>query len=119
VIIRHFNQCVGTNHEVHAPNGHWISRRLLLKGDGAGFSLHDTVVRAGTQTHMWYANHLEAVYCVAGRGELHDKDSGEIHIIENGMLHVLNEHEHHMLYALEDLRLICVFTPPLYRAGNS
>jgi L-ectoine synthase len=41
-----------------------VSRRFLLRKDGMGFSMHETILRAGTETHMWYANHLEAVYCI-------------------------------------------------------
>ncbi|MFE7747098.1 ectoine synthase [Nocardia sp. NPDC057455] len=37
----------------------WTSRRLVLTGEKAGFSVNDTVVRAGAELEMWYADHTE------------------------------------------------------------
>lgn len=91
----------------------WTSRRMLLNKDGMGFSFHDTIIKAGTKTHIHYKNHLEAVYCVEGKGEIEDLGTGEVHKIENGTMYALNMHDDHNLSATEDLRLICVFNPPL------
>lgn len=96
---------------VEAEN--WTSRRLLLAADGMGFSMHDTVLRAGTATQMWYRNHLEAVYCVEGRGHILDLATGEVHQIAPGTLYALNDNDRHTLHAETDLRMICVFNPPL------
>ena len=57
MIIRKLENFKEPGRFVDAPN--WFSRRLLLKKDNMGFSMHDTVIRAGTETHMWYQNHLE------------------------------------------------------------
>lgn len=113
MIVKHLEQLIGTERDVEAPNGNWVSRRLMLKNDGADFSLNDTIIRAGTETYIWYKHHLEAVYCVAGKGEIEDLDNGKIHPINDGTLYVLNGHERHYLRAFEDMRMICVFTPPL------
>lgn len=59
---------IGTDQEVKGEN--WTSRRLLLARDGMGYSVHDTIIKAGTETHIWYQNHLEAVYCIEGEGEV-------------------------------------------------
>ncbi|NIQ05894.1 MAG: L-ectoine synthase, partial [Candidatus Korarchaeota archaeon] len=59
--------------------------------DGMGFSLHETIIKAGTETHMWYKNHLEAVYCVEGLGEIEDKKTGKIHKITPGVMYALDE----------------------------
>ncbi len=91
----------------------WTSRRLLLAGDGMGFSMHDTILRAGTVTRMRYANHLEAVYCVEGKGQLEDIDSGRTHAVQPGTIYALNRHDNHVLRAETQLRMICVFNPPL------
>lgn len=96
---------------VEADN--WTSRRLLLARDGMGFSMHDTVLKAGTTTQMWYRNHVEAVYCVDGQGKLLDLGSGEVHTIRPGTLYALDAHDRHTLHAESDLRVICVFNPPL------
>jgi L-ectoine synthase len=113
VIVRTLRDIIDTERDVEAPNGHWTSRRLLLKEDGMGFSLHDTTVRAGTETYIWYRHHLEAVYCVAGRGEIENLETGRTHPIQDGTLYALDGHERHHLRAFEDMRLICVFSPPL------
>ncbi len=104
---------LGTENEVHAATKTWTSRRLLLKKDGMGFSFHDTLIHEGTETLIWYANHLEAVYCVAGEGELEEIESGKSHQIKDGTMYALNGHEKHYLRARKTMRLICVFNPPL------
>ena len=77
-----------------------------------GFSLHDTIIRAGTETRIWYKNHLEAVYCIEGEGEIELIDNGDIYPIKPGTVYALDGHENHYLRAKKDMRLICVFNPP-------
>lgn len=91
----------------------WKSRRLLLAGDGMGFSMHDTVLYAGTSTQMWYKNHVEAVYCIEGKGHILDLETGEVHPIEVGTIYALDKHDKHVLHAETDLRMVCVFNPPV------
>jgi L-ectoine synthase len=62
---------------------------------------------------MWYRHHLEAVYCIAGEGELEELETGTIHPIRAGTLYALNVHDRHVLRARTELRCICVFNPPL------
>jgi L-ectoine synthase len=111
VIVRRLSEVRATPREVQAST--WTSRRLLLAADGMGFSLHDTVIHAGTETRMCYANHLEAVYCVAGRGSIHALASAETFEISDGTMYALDKHDEHLLRAETELRLICVFNPPL------
>ena len=114
MIIRRLQEdVIGTKREVKAPSGTWTSRRLSLRDDKMGFSMHDTLIHSGTQTYIWYKNHLEAVYCVGGKGEIEDLTTGEIHPIADGTLYLLNGHEKHYLRAEEEMRMICVFNPPL------
>ena len=113
MIVRKLKDILGTEREVHAPNGSWTSRRLSLKEDEMGFSVNDTLIHAGTETYIWYKNHLEAVYCVEGKGEIEDLATGEIHPISDGTLYLLNKHDKHYLRATETMRMICVFNPPL------
>ena len=111
MIVRSIANIVGTDRTVNAEN--WESRRLILARDGVGFSLHETILYAGTTTDMWYANHVEAVYCVGGAGELLDKESGAIYEISPGTMYLLNGHERHRLTCHTDLQMVCVFNPPL------
>lgn len=110
MIIRRLRDLQGTERDVHAET--WSSRRFLLASDGMGFSLHDTVMRAGTKTAMWYKHHLEAVYCIEGRATLVDADSGEQHEIVPGTMYALDSHDRHVMEVHEDLRVVCVFNPP-------
>ncbi len=111
MIVRNLQDLHGTDRDVDTPN--WASRRFLLAEDGVHFSLNDTLIRAGTETRMWYRNHVEAVYCVGGEGTLEDLTDGRIYPITDGTLYTLNGHEEHVLKATTDMRMICVFTPAL------
>jgi len=111
VIVRKLSDVLGTPSEVEAAN--WTSRRLLLARDGMGFSLHDTILRAGTSTHIHYLHHLEAVYCIEGRGAVTVSATGEVIAIEAGTVYALDRHDEHVLRADTDLRMVCVFNPPL------
>ncbi len=110
MIVRRLKELVGTERDVEAET--WHSRRLLLKDDGMGFSLHDTIVRADTETTMWYKHHLEAVYCIQGSGEIEALDSGEVYPISAGTMYALDQHDRHVLRAQTDMRMVCVFNPP-------
>lgn len=111
MIVRKLDEILGTEREVRGEN--WHSRRLVLKGDGMGHSLHDTIILANTETKIWYKNHLESVYCIEGRGEIELTETGEIFPITPGTVYVLDKHDPHLLRAFEQMRMICAFTPPL------
>lgn len=111
MIVKKLQDIIGTADDVRTDT--WASRRLLLRKDGMGFSLHDTVIYAGTETYIWYKHHLEAVYCIEGKGEIEVIDTGEIIPIEAGTMYALSEHEKHYLRAEREMRMICVFNPPV------
>jgi L-ectoine synthase len=111
MIVRRLDDITGTDRDVAAAT--FRSRRLLLGPDGVGFSFHDTVLRAGTTTSMWYRNHVEAVYCIEGEGLLTNRETGESHPVGPGTLYCLDGHERHELRADTNLRMMCVFTPAL------
>ncbi len=119
MIVRDIKDIIGSEKEVHAKEGQWVSRRMLLKSDNMGFSFHETIIKAGSKTHIHYQNHLEAVYCVAGNGKIEDLKTGEVHPIYDGIMYALNLHDDHNLYGGdEDMRLICVFNPPIKGTEN-
>ena len=114
MIVRRLDDIIGSDREVHAESGNWISRRFVLGSDDAGFSFHETIIKAGTETRIWYKHHIEAVYCVGGNGEIEDLKTGEIHPISDGTLYLLNDHDEHLLRGgSEDMRMICAFCPPV------
>lgn len=111
MIVRQLTDIENSAHDVKAET--WMSRRLLLSNDDVGFSLHDTVMKAGTKTTMWYKNHIEAVYCIEGEGELESLEDGTVYALRPGTLYVLNGHERHQVRPTTDLRMVCVFNPPV------
>ncbi len=111
MIVRRLTEVEGTDREVTTPN--WSSRRLLLKGDGMGFSMHDTVILPGTETEMCYRHHVEAVYCIEGEGEIELLPSHTVHQVHPGTVYALDGHEHHLLRARSQMRMVCVFNPPV------
>jgi L-ectoine synthase len=112
MIVRTLTQLIGSERDIDWGNGR--SRRFLLQSDGLGFALTDTMVRAGSESLLEYKNHLEACYCIEGKGSVIDLDGTE-HVIEPGTMYALDQRDAHYLLASpdEDLRLVCVFTPPL------
>jgi L-ectoine synthase len=105
---------LGTEKEVEG--GNWVSRRLLTKKDGMGYSVNDTIIKAGTETHIWYQNHLEAVYCIEGEGEVVTLKDNKVWPIKAGTLYALDQNDEHLLRGKTDMRMVCVFNPPL--TGN-
>lgn len=113
MIVKRLHELLGTKAEVHSDG--WTSRRFILKQDGMGYSVHDTVIHAGAELDMHYRNHLETVYCIEGEGEIEDLASHTVHPIRPGTLYALNAHDHHVLRANRGMpmRMVCVFNPPL------
>ena len=94
--------------------GNGLSRRFLLEADGMGYTATDTIVLAGTKSLIEYKNHLEACYCIEGKGSVIEMDGTE-HVIEVGTMYALDKRDPHYLLGgeNEDLRLVCMFTPAL------
>jgi len=111
VIVRTLQQAEETDRRVVTQN--WESVRLLLQADGMGFSLHVTTVYPGTVTPMWYRHHLEAVYCIAGEGEVETVEGAKVYPVKPGTLYALDQHDKHILRAKTRMRMLCVFNPPL------
>ncbi|KRV49284.1 L-ectoine synthase [Wenjunlia vitaminophila] len=113
MIVRSLSDLDDTDRDIRSKSGTWRSRRLVLAQERVGFSLHETVLYAGTTTAMWYANHVEAVLCVEGEAELTNEETGEKHWISPGTMYLLDGHERHTLRPRTDFRCVCVFNPPL------
>jgi len=105
------NDILNGPHDVRGQT--WNSRRLLLADDNMGFSLHDTLIHAGTATELWYRHHLEAVYCIEGKGKVVTVDDGREWPIEAGTVYALDKHDKHVLHAETAMRMVCVFNPPV------
>lgn len=113
MLVRTLSEIQGTEREVRAENGNWVSQRLLLKDDRMGFSFHITTIFAGQDNFFQYKNHLESVYCMAGEGEIEDLATGVVYPIKPGTVYALDQHDKHRLRAFKDMTMACVFNPPV------
>lgn len=113
MIVRQLDAAQKTERRVVSPDGNWESTRLLLKADNMGFSFHITTIYAGADFRMHYKNHLEAVYCISGEGEVETLVDNKVYPISPGTLYVLDKHDEHKLRARTELTMACVFNPPV------
>lgn len=111
MIIRDLNDA--KNSECHVFSEGWDSVRLLLKGDGMGFSFHITTIYEGAELHMHYKNHLESVYCISGEGSIEDCATGETHEIRPGVIYALDKNDKHILRGRTEMVMACCFNPPV------
>lgn len=114
MIVRTLEECANSARKIESETGTWNSVRMLLAEDKMGFSFHITTIYANTETAIHYKNHLEAVYCISGNGEIETMADGEIYAICPGTLYVLDKNDQHLLRGgSEAMQLACVFNPPL------
>lgn len=111
MIVRALAQVIGTAN--HVTGEAFESRRILTARDGVGYSLHDTLVRAGTEQRLHYKNHIETNYVIAGEGEVEDVATGAVYPLADGSVYTLDQHDAHLLRAKTDMRIVCIFTPAL------
>lgn len=114
MIVRTLQQADKSSRRIVSPDGNWESTRLLLANDGMGFSFHITTIYAGADFRMHYQNHVEAVYCISGEGEVETEAGGKKYPVRPGTLYNLDQHDKHTLRAFTELKLACVFNPPLH-----
>jgi L-ectoine synthase len=111
MIVRTLDEAAKSERRVVSKG--WESTRMLLKNDGMGFSFHITTIYAGADLEMHYQNHLESVYCISGEGEIEDRADGKIFSIRPGTIYALDKHDKHILRAATEMKMACVFNPPL------
>lgn len=113
MIVRTLKDAEQSERRVVSTDGHWESTRMLLKDDNMGFSFHITTIYANTETHTWYQNLLESVYCISGEGEIETLANSMVYPIKPGTLYVMDKNDEHLLRGHSELKLACVFNPPL------
>ena len=111
MIVRSLKEIQDSERDVFWGNGQ--SRRFLIKSDGMGYSVTDTVIDAGSSSLLEYKNHLETCYCIEGEGEVETLADGQVYPIKPGTMYALNKNDQHYLRAHSTMRLVCVFTPAL------
>ena len=102
-----------TKRDVSGPG--WSSLRLLVRSDKLGFSINDTIIKAGASLNLEYKNHLEACYCIEGTGEIIDHATDKAYPIHAGVIYALDQHDKHTITVdkTSDMRLVSVFNPAL------
>ncbi len=113
MIVRRLEEAEKTTRRIVSPDNNWESTRLLLKDDAMGFSFHITTIYQGADFQMHYQNHLESVYCISGEGEVETLDDGIKYPINPGTFYILDRHDKHVLRAFKEMKMACVFNPPL------
>lgn len=113
MIVRTLAEAEKSSRRIVDPKGNWDSVRLLLKDDNMGFSFHITTIYAGADFQMHYQNHFESVYCLSGEGEVESLDDGRKYPIKPGTVYILDKHDRHILRAFSEMKMACVFNPPL------
>lgn len=113
MIVRTTAGITGTDRDVSAANGNWRSKRIVLAGDRAGFSFHETTIAAGTVNEFHYAHHVEAVWLTEGEGTLTNLETGQVHELAPGTMYLLDGHERHRVEPRTRMRMLCVFNPPV------
>lgn len=111
MLVRTIDQITDTDADIQSEN--WRSKRIILAREGAGFSVHETTLYAGTESEFCYQNHIEAVFIVEGEGEIEDLATGEVHQLGPGSLYLLNDHDRHRVRPRTQMRTVCVFNPPV------
>ncbi|MFX0577999.1 ectoine synthase [Nocardia nepalensis] len=111
MIVRSTAEITGTDRDVEGLG--WRSKRIVLGGDGVGFSFHETTIEAGTVHEFHYRYHVEAVWLIEGEGILTDLDSGITYELAPGSMYLLDGHERHRLEVRTEMRMMCVFNPPV------
>ena len=113
MIVRTLEDCNKSDRRVVSPDGNWESTRMLLSADNMGFSFHITTIYKGADFQMHYQNHLESVYCMSGEGEVETLADGKKYPINPGTVYILDKHDKHVLRAFEEMKMACVFNPPV------
>lgn len=114
MIVRDMETAARDGRMIKDPGGNWDSTRLLLKDDNMGFSFHITTIYEGADFRMHYQNHLESVYCMSGEGEVETLSDGKVYPIKPGTIYILDQHDEHFLRARKEMKMACVFNPPLH-----
>lgn len=111
MIVRTLEEAEASERRVTSEN--WESVRLLLKDDNMGFSFHITTIFEGADFEMHYKNHLESVFCMSGEGEVETLADGKVYPIKPGTIYILDKHDKHILRATKEMKMACVFNPPV------
>ena len=85
----------------------------MLARDGVGFSLHDTILTPAPRPRWVRATTSRRCTASRGRARSGPRRPATTTPSRPGTMYVLDGHERHRLTAETDLRMVCVFNPPV------
>ncbi|SDU03276.1 ectoine synthase [Stappia sp. ES.058] len=112
-LVRSVDDITGTARDVFWGNGQ--SRRLLVRADGYGFALCQTLGNPETDSPLQYRHHFESCYYVAGSGE-YVWQQGRHPIDTNGAggtVFIMNRNDAHRMVVRDASICLSIFTPPI------
>jgi len=112
--VKSISEIINTKRDVNGVG--FRSLRIVLAGDGMGFSIHKTIIPKGGPYRWHYKNHLESCYCISGHGVITDTLTGEKRLIMPDTCYSLDKNDPHEFEAIEDTVLISIFNPAI--TGN-
>ncbi len=91
----------------------WCSTRMLVQGDGVGFSVNHTAIAAGAVMTLAYRHHVEANRIVARIGTVEEMATGKTRRLGPGMMYWLDRHVL-SVDGGQAMRIVAVFAPALH-----
>ena len=113
MFIRSLKDVKDTDRYKVMPRSATHTARYLTAADGMGFSLHVNRGKAIPPTQLWYKNHWEANYLIAGVIKVTDMTSGQEWVLESGDLYQVGPNDRHLYEVLEDEHHLSIFCPSL------
>ena len=98
-------------HKVMISGGRTPASRYLLRDHACGFTVSTPRGQAGHESILWYKNHVEANYLLAGEMSLEDLTTGEIWELTPGAIYVVGPNDRHRVKAKTDTYVLSVFQP--------
>lgn len=115
MLIRTMQDVEAAGKPVAIAHGAATAVRLLLKRDGAGFSVSEARCPPGTGSDLWYKNHWEANVIRSGTARLEDSVDGRRWDLKPGDMYLVGPTDRHRVTVTSPdlLRVISVFNPPI------
>ena len=115
MLIRTMREVEAAGKTIVINHGAASAVRLLLKGDGVGFSVSEARMMPGTVANLWYKNHWEANYVRSGTSVLEDVVGGRRWNLRPGDLYLVGPTDRHRMTATSSdiFRVVSVFNPPI------